>query len=91
VNLGNPEEFTVLELAQLIIQLTGSGSKIIRKWLPADDPERRKPDISLAKSTLDWSLKVQLEEGITKTKGFFLKTCFGWDRRPVNENGQRCS
>jgi UDP-glucuronate decarboxylase len=71
VNLGNPEEFTVLELAQLIIKLTGSGSKIIRKGLPADDPERRKPDISLAKSTLDWSPKVQLEEGITKTIGFF--------------------
>jgi UDP-glucuronate decarboxylase len=71
VNLGNPEEFTVLELAQLIIKLTGSKSKIIRKDLPKDDPERRKPDISLAKSTLDWSPKVQLEEGITKTIGFF--------------------
>ena len=71
VNLGNPEEFTVLELAQFIIKLTGSKSKIIRKMLPADDPERRKPDISLAKSTLDWSPKVQLEEGITKTIGFF--------------------
>ena len=71
VNLGNPEEFTVLELAQFIIKRTGSKSKIIRKDLPKDDPERRKPDISLAKSTLDWSPKVQLEEGITKTIGFF--------------------
>ena len=71
VNLGNPEEFTVLELAQFILKITGSKSKIIRKDLPKDDPERRKPDISLAKSTLDWSPKVQLEEGITKTIGFF--------------------
>lgn len=71
VNLGNPEEFTVLDLAQFIIKLTGSGSKIIRKGLPKDDPERRKPDISLAKSTLEWSPKVQLEEGLTKTIGFF--------------------
>jgi len=71
VNLGNPEEFTIMELAQFIIKLTNSESKIIRKELPKDDPERRRPDISLAKSALDWSPKVQLEEGITKTIGFF--------------------
>lgn len=71
VNLGNPEEFTIMELAQFIIKLTGSKSKIIRKELPTDDPERRRPDISLAKSTLNWSPKVQLEEGLTKTIGFF--------------------
>lgn len=71
VNLGNPEEFTIMELAQFIIKLTGSRSEIIRKELPKDDPERRRPDISLAKSALGWSPKVQLEEGITKTIGFF--------------------
>jgi UDP-glucuronate decarboxylase len=71
VNLGNPEEFTVMELAQSIIKLTGSKSKIVRKELPKDDPERRRPDISLAKSALNWSPKVQLEEGLTKTIGFF--------------------
>jgi UDP-glucuronate decarboxylase len=87
VNLGNPEEFTILELAQIIIKLTGSKSKIIRKDLPQNDPERRKPDISLAKSILDWFPKVQLEEGITTTIGFF-ETGFGWDRRRVNDNGQ---
>lgn len=71
VNLGNPEEITILELAQFIIELTGSQSKIVRQGLPKDDPERRKPDISLAKSTLDWSPKVQLEEGLTKTIKYF--------------------
>jgi UDP-glucuronate decarboxylase len=71
VNLGNPQEFTVMELAQLIIKLTGSKSKIVRKELPKDDPERRRPDISLAKSALDWSPKVQLEQGLTRTIDFF--------------------
>jgi UDP-glucuronate decarboxylase len=71
INLGNPHEFTILELAELIIKLTGSKSKIVRMGLPQDDPERRKPDISLAKSTLNWFPKVQLEEGITKTIGYF--------------------
>jgi UDP-glucuronate decarboxylase len=71
INVGNPEEFTILELAQLIIRLTGSKSKIVSLGLPQDDPERRKPDISLAKSTLDWFPKVQLEEGITRTIGYF--------------------
>jgi len=71
VNLGNPEEFTISELAQVIIKLTGSRSKLVIKDLPEDDPERRKPDISLANSTLDWSPKVQLEEGITKTIDYF--------------------
>lgn len=60
-----------MELAQLIIKLTGSKSEIIRKELPKDDPERRRPDISLAKSVLKWSPKVQLEEGITRTIDFF--------------------
>jgi len=71
VNLGNPEEFTISELAHVIIELTGSKSKIVVKELPKDDPERRKPDISLAKSTLDWSPTVQLKEGITKTIDYF--------------------
>ena len=71
VNLGNPEEYTVLELAQFIIKLTGSKSKIINKELPKDDPERRKPDISLAKTTLGWSPKIKLEEGLMKTINYF--------------------
>lgn len=73
VNLGNPEEHTVLELAQFIIKLTGSRSKIIKKGLPKDDPERRKPDISLAKRTLKWSPKTKLEDGLMKTIDYFDK------------------
>jgi UDP-glucuronate decarboxylase len=71
VNVGNPNEFTILELAQKVIKLTGSASKIIFKPLPSDDPMQRQPDISLAKKELDWSPNVQLEEGLTKTIRFF--------------------
>ena len=71
VNLGNPEEYTILELAQHVVRMTNSKSEIIRKDLPQDDPERRKPDISLAKKTLGWSAKVKLEDGLTKTIAYF--------------------
>jgi UDP-glucuronate decarboxylase len=71
INLGNPEECTILELAQFIIRLTSSKSKIVKIGLPKDDPERRKPDISLAKSALDWSPTIQLKEGLTRTVGYF--------------------
>ncbi|TKB91194.1 MAG: SDR family oxidoreductase [Nitrospira sp.] len=71
MNLGNPEECTILELAQVIIRLTGSKSKIVKMGLPRDDPERRKPDISFANSALEWFPKVQLEEGLTRTIGYF--------------------
>ena len=77
INLGNPGEFTMLELASAVIELTGSRSKIIHKPLPADDPRQRKPDISKAKSALGWEPKVPLREGLTKTIGYFeelLKT-----------------
>ncbi|MDP5106334.1 MAG: SDR family oxidoreductase [Polaribacter sp.] len=71
VNVGNPNEFTILELAQKVIKLTGSTSKIIYKPLPSDDPMQRQPDISLAKKELDWSPKVQLDEGLMHTINFF--------------------
>ncbi len=71
VNLGNPVETTVLELANLIIELTGSESKVIFKDLPQDDPEKRKPDISLAKDKLDWKPSVKLEDGLIKTIDYF--------------------
>ena len=71
VNIGNPNEFTILELAQLVIKLTGSNSQIEYCELPKDDPVRRKPDISLAKSVLNWSPSVMLEEGLVKTIGYF--------------------
>ena len=71
VNTGNPHEFTILELAEKVIRLTGSKSKIIYKPLPSDDPMMRKPDISIAKKELDWSPNIQLEEGLVKTIEFF--------------------
>ncbi len=71
VNLGNPVETTVLELAELIVKLAGSKSKIIFKELPQDDPEKRKPDITLAKNKLHWQPKVELKEGLLKTIDYF--------------------
>ncbi|MBG0782116.1 MAG: SDR family oxidoreductase [Bacteroidales bacterium] len=76
VNIGNPGEFTMLELAQKIIQKTGSKSKIVHMPLPADDPMQRKPDISLAKKVLDWEPKIALDEGLDKTIAYF-KTIVG--------------
>jgi UDP-glucuronate decarboxylase len=67
INLGNPTELTILQLAQTIIRLTGSKSKISALPLPSDDPKQRKPDISKAISTLNWSPKIDLETGLTKT------------------------
>jgi len=71
VNIGNKEEYTILELAQKILKLTKSTSKIIHKPIPKDDPVRRCPDISLAKKRLDWQPQVGLEEGLNKTIAFF--------------------
>ena len=71
LNLGNPHEFTILELANKVIKLVGSKSKIIYEPLPSDDPMMRKPDISLAKKELDWFPKVSLDEGLLKTIDFF--------------------
>ncbi|WP_248722639.1 UDP-glucuronic acid decarboxylase family protein [Seonamhaeicola sp. ML3] len=71
VNTGNPDEFTILELAQKVIELTGSRSKIVYKPLPSDDPLMRKPDITIAKKELDWAPKIKLEEGLSKTIDFF--------------------
>ena len=73
VNIGNPNEFTILELAQTVIKLTNSKSKLIFKPLPKDDPQQRRPDISLAKEKLDWSPKIELEEGLKKTIHYFDK------------------
>ncbi|MDD5356533.1 MAG: SDR family oxidoreductase [Candidatus Pacebacteria bacterium] len=73
INLGNPKEFTVLELAQKVLGLTGSKSKIILKSLPEDDPKRRKPDISLARKELGWEPEVSLEEGLKKTIDYFRR------------------
>jgi len=71
VNLGNPTEISILELANTIIKLTGSSSKLVHKPLPSDDPRQRCPDISLAKEKLGWQPKVPLEEGLKKTIDYF--------------------
>ena len=71
VNLGNPEEFTILDLAQKVIQKTNSESEIIFCPLPSDDPSKRKPDISLAKKELDWEPNVKLDEGLDKTIEYY--------------------
>ncbi len=71
VNIGNPGEFTMLELAQKIIDLTGSSSKIIFEPLPQDDPMQRRPVIDLAKKELSWEPTVNLEEGLKKTIAYF--------------------
>lgn len=67
VNIGNPDEFTIKQLAELILKLTGSKSKIVYRELPEDDPQQRQPDISLAKSELGWKPIVKLEDGLKKT------------------------
>ncbi len=73
INLGNPGEFTILELAEKIISLTNSSSKIAYNSLPQDDPKIRKPDISLAREKLNWKPEVSLEEGLKKTIEYFQK------------------
>jgi UDP-glucuronate decarboxylase len=73
VNTGNPVEFTILDLAEKVLGITGGGSKIVFLPLPADDPKQRQPDISLAKQKLQWSPKVQLEDGLKETISYFKK------------------
>jgi len=73
MNLGNPGEFTIRELAEKVIDLTGSRSKMIKKKLPADDPMQRKPDIGFAEKTLGWQPKIQLEAGLKRTIAYFEK------------------
>jgi UDP-glucuronate decarboxylase len=71
LNLGNPTEYTMLELAQVIIELTGSRSKISFRPLPIDDPKQRQPDITMAKTVLDWAPHTPAREGLTKTRAYF--------------------
>jgi UDP-glucuronate decarboxylase len=71
INLGNPEEHSILEMAERILKLTGSKSEIIFEPLPQDDPEKRQPDISVARKILGWSPTVTLEEGLPKTIDYF--------------------
>ena len=77
VNIGNPGEFTMLELAELVLKKVGGKSKIVHQDLPADDPRQRQPDISLAKKYLEWQPAVPLEQGIEKTIDYFRKEFSG--------------
>lgn len=71
INIGNPNEFTIMQLAERVLALTGSKSRIVKMELPADDPQQRKPDITLAKKLLDWEPKVQLDQGLENTINYF--------------------
>jgi len=73
INLGNPNEFTIMELARLVLSLTGSKSKVVFKPLPQDDPRQRQPDISRAKKMLKWKPSIELEEGLKKTICWFSR------------------
>jgi UDP-glucuronate decarboxylase len=80
INLGNPGEFTMLELAELVIELTGSKSELVFHPLPADDPKQRRPDITKAGEALDWRPVTPLREGLGKTIAYFddmLRTMAG--------------
>jgi UDP-glucuronate decarboxylase len=73
VNLGNPNEMSIGDLAQLVIEMTGSKSKLVKKPLPKDDPTRRRPDISLAQKELGWSPNIDIKRGLEKTISDFSK------------------
>ena len=80
INIGNPGEYTILEVAEMVLKLTGGGSKIIFKPLPQDDPTQRQPDITLAKHTLGWEPRVPLQEGLERTVAYF-RTLLHTDNR----------
>ena len=77
INVGNPGEFTMIELAEAVLRLTGSKSKLVRLPLPADDPKQRQPDITKARDVLGWEPKVQLEDGLKETIAYFRKLLNG--------------
>ena len=80
VNIGNPHEMTIEEIARTIIRLTGSTSQIVYRPLPEDDPKVRQPDITRARTLLGWEPKVGLEEGLTKTLEYFGRRSEHWRR-----------
>ena len=83
VNLGNPDEFTIRQLAEMVIEKSGSKSKIVQAPLPEDDPTRRRPDISLAKEKLGWEPKIKLADGLEKTIEWFRQLDFTRYRPPT--------
>ena len=89
VNLGNPGEFTIKQLAEMTLQMTGATSKIIHMPRPADDPTQRRPDISLAKAKLDWEPHVALREGMEKTIDYFRRLNLNEFRRPTDHTAHK--
>jgi UDP-glucuronate decarboxylase len=83
INLGNPDEFTILELAKMVIELCGSRSKLVFKPLPQDDPRQRRPDITLAKQKLGWVPRIKLRDGLVKTIEWFRKLDLSQFRAPT--------
>ena len=91
VNIGNPHEFTIKQLAEHVFRLTGSSSKLTYLPLPNDDPLQRKPDISLAKEKLGWEPQVQLEEGLKRTIGYFQRVNLDSFRKPTDHTAHKSS
>jgi len=89
INIGTPWEFTILQLAEILTQMTGSASRIIFKPLPQDDPIQRRPDITLAREKLGWEPRIQLSEGLEKTIAYFRSLIR--DRAPINSGINRGS
>ncbi|MEE9322796.1 MAG: UDP-glucuronic acid decarboxylase family protein [Granulosicoccus sp.] len=85
VNIGNPDEFTILQLAEKVIEMTGSSSKLVFKDLPSDDPMQRKPDISLAREQFGWEPKVKLDEGLEMTIAYFDNLLKSGDNNEANQ------
>ncbi len=75
INIGNPDEFTIKELAEKVLTLVDSASKLVEKPLPSDDPKQRRPDISIARETLKWQPSINLDEGLSPTVEYFRKIC----------------
>ncbi len=91
VNLGNPGEFTMIELARTVIELTGSPSKVVHLPRPTDDPTQRRPDITLAKKHLDWEPKIPLREGLARTIAYFKSLDLNRYRRPTDHTAHKSS
>ncbi|HPO92981.1 MAG TPA: GDP-mannose 4,6-dehydratase, partial [Phycisphaerales bacterium] len=83
VNIGNPDEFTIMQLAELVCEVSGSKCKFVHKPLPADDPLQRKPDITLARQKLGWEPRIKLRDGLRKTVDYFRSIDFSQFRAPT--------